>query len=94
MRKKWSAGRLHRLFLFLHHIFIAIILDHHESLENQCRLDAYSARYLCKLKMSDFWAESNFMQQKNCMDYRGSKKGSTTGKGGDTDTRLNSSFRN
>jgi hypothetical protein len=94
IRKKWGAGRLHHIFLFLHDIFIVTILDHHKSLENQSRFDAYSPRYLCRLNMPVFWAESNFVQKRNFMRYRGRKKGSTTGQGGDTDSQLNSRFRN
>jgi hypothetical protein len=82
IRKKWGAGRLHRIFLSLHDISIAIILDHHDSLENKSRFDAYSRRYLCKLKVSNFWLESHFMQNRNFMDYSGRKKGVTTGKKG------------
>jgi hypothetical protein len=59
--KRWDSGRVHRIFHSFHDIIIAIILDHHESLQSRFWFDSYSPRYLCELKVSHFWPEFCFM---------------------------------
>jgi hypothetical protein len=54
IREKWDSGRIHRTFLSLYDIFIAIIRAHPQFLQYRFRFDAYSPGYWCKLKVSDF----------------------------------------
>jgi hypothetical protein len=52
------------VYFSFHDIFLATTLDHHKSLSNKSRFDAYSPRYLRKLTLSDSWPENDSMQKR------------------------------
>jgi hypothetical protein len=53
--KRWKFWRIHSIFLSFHHVFVAIISNHHETLLPWFWFNVYSPKYLCERGMSNYY---------------------------------------